>query len=249
MGIGGHHMLKKQVHALAIIMKDKDIQGYTGGAFWSLIKAFVLGDAGAIIDAGDDIKSIIFHTPTLLFWDKMERYLYGTFKNYSEQVKLASKFGSDNEKYEEFVKRQIHLINEIDDDKKIDYFASLTRCFLLTDLEDNLFFKLTKFLNMCTPAELEFLQTVSLEYTSNNNALISSLYQYGLFSQEEVEDGEIKYVLSDFAKALKLNCLNFDEDLRGRERLLCYDQLAPLNLLEPATWGDIDGLFDEGQER
>ena len=47
----------------------------------------------------------------------MQRYMFGAFRDYAEQVKMAGKFSEDNKDYERFVKRQIHLINEIDDDK------------------------------------------------------------------------------------------------------------------------------------
>ena len=77
---GGMIMIfKKQLTALATIIKDKDIRKYSGEAFWNIIKATIMGDVGALLEAGDDVKNIIFHTPTVLFWDKMQRYLYGTF--------------------------------------------------------------------------------------------------------------------------------------------------------------------------
>ena len=240
-------MFKNQLIALATIIKSKDIKKYTGEAFWNIIKATITGDVGALLEAGDDVKKIIFHTPTVLFWDKMQRYLYGTFRNFKEQVKLAAKFNNDNDKYEEFVKRQIHLINEIDDDKKIDYFATLTRCYLLTDLEEALFFKLAKFINICTPAELDFLCSISYSYNSENTAMISSLYQYGLFSQKEKDNGGVVYILSDFAKALKHNSLNFEDGLQGQQRLCSYQQLAPLNIAEPATWEEIENAIGDKQ--
>lgn len=243
---GGMIMIfKKQLTALATIIKDKDIRKYSGEAFWNIIKATIMGDVGALLEAGDDVKNIIFHTPTVLFWDKMQRYLYGTFKDFEEQVKLAAKFNDDNDKHEEFVKRQIHLINEIDDDKKIDYFAALTRCYLLTDLEEALFFKLAKFINICTPAELDFLRSVSYSYNSENNAMISSLYQYGLFSQKQKDNGGVVYALSDFAKALKHNSLNFEDGLQGQQRLCSYQQLAPLSIAEPATWEEIENAIGD----
>ena len=73
-------------------------------------------------------------------------YMFGTFRNYAEQVKMAGKFNEENMDYEKFVKRQIHLINEINDDKKVDYFAQLTRCYLLTEMENALYYKLARFL-------------------------------------------------------------------------------------------------------
>lgn len=237
-------MFDKQVTALTAILKDKDIRGYSGDAFWNIIKAVVLGDVGALLDTTNDLKNILFHTPTVLFWDKMQRYLFGTFRDYSDQVKMSAKFTEDNSDYEAFVKKQIHLINEMNDDRKIDYFAMLTRCFLLTDMEDALYYKLARFINICTPEELEYIKSFDYDRKSEINAVISSLYQYGLFDQAEKEHGGVDYVLSGFAKALKDNSLNFDEGLNGRDRILAYDQIPPLNITEPATFQDIDNIIN-----
>jgi hypothetical protein len=237
-------MFDKQVTALTAILKDKDIREYSGDAFWNIIKAVVLGDVGALLDATNDLKDILFHTPTVLFWDKMQRYLFGTFRDYSDQVRMSAKFTEDNSEYEAFVKKQIHLINEMNDDRKIDYFAMLTRCFLLTDMEDALYYKLARFINICTPEELEYIKSFDYEKKSEINAVISSLYQYGLFDQAEKEHGGVDYVLSGFAKALKDNSLNFDEGLHGRVRILSYEQIPPLNIAEPATWDDIDSIIN-----
>lgn len=231
-------MFDKQVAALATILKDKDIREYSGDAFWNIIKAVVLGDVGALLDATGDLKNILFHTPTVLFWDKMERYLFGTFRDYDEQVKMSAKFTEDNSHYEAFVKRQIHLINEMDDDRKIDYFAMLTRCFLLNDMENALYYKLARFINICTPEELEYIKSFDYDGKSEINAIISSLYQYGLFEQEVNEHGDVAYVLSGFAEALKENSLNFEEGLNGRNRILAYNQISPLSIVEPTTWHD-----------
>ena len=91
---------------------------------YNIIKAVSLGDAGALLDSANDIKNLVFHAPTVLFWDKMQRYMFGTFRDYREQVKMAEKFCLDNGDYEKFVKKQIHLINEINDDKKVIFFCT-----------------------------------------------------------------------------------------------------------------------------
>ena len=54
-------MFDKQVTALTDILKDTDIREYSGDAFWNIIKAVVLGDACAMLDATDDLKNIVFH--------------------------------------------------------------------------------------------------------------------------------------------------------------------------------------------
>lgn len=236
-------MLDNQIYALTTIIKDKDLRNYAGDAFWGLVQTVVTADPFAAMSTIKDIKEIVFHVPTILFWDKMKRYLFGTFYNFEEQVKMAEKFNYDNKEYNIFVKKQIHLINGLDDDMKIDYFASLTRCFLMTNLNQELFFKLAKFLSTCTVAELEFIKSKPMDFKSENTAMISILYQSGLFSQEEKENGGAKYVFSDFAKALKQNCLNFNEGIGAQERYCAYEQLEPLSIAEPATWEDIENAI------
>ena len=236
-------MIEKQIAALTTILKDRDIHEYAGDAFLNIVKAVSLGDVGALLDSSVDIKNLLFHTPTILFWDKMQRYMFGTFRDYTEQVKMAGKFNEDNKDYEKFVKRQIYLINEINDDKKVDYFAQLTRCYLLTEMENALYYKLAKFLVMCTPEELDYIAPFGYEETTNLTVMVSSLYQYGLFEQQEKQHGGVDYVLSGFAKALKYNSLNFNEGISGRNRIVSYSQIAPLSISEPMTWEDIDNVF------
>ena len=176
-------MFENQIATLTTILKDKDIHNYMGDTFWNIIKAVSLGDIGALLDSSIDIKNMLFHAPSVLFWDKVQRYMFGTFRNYAEQVKMAGKFNEENMDYEKFVKRQIHLINEINDDKKVDYFAQLTRCYLLTEMENALYYKLARFLIMCTPEELDYIASFDYEETTNLTAMVSSLYQYGLFER------------------------------------------------------------------
>ena len=130
----------------------------------------------------------------------------------------------------------------MNDDKKIDYFASLTRCFLLNEMENDLYYKLARFINLCTSDELDYIKNFDYNSKAKINAVISSLYQYGLFEQSESNDGA-DYVLSGFAKALKNNCLNYDEGLNSRDRILSYDQIPPLNIAEPISFKKIDEMF------
>lgn len=226
-------MLEKQLAEFKSILSDEDLQKYKDDCFWSLIEAVVSADPLSGVLAVKNIKDLIVHFPTIVFWDKMKRYLMGTFTCYEDQVKLASKFDPDSDEFTTYVKRLVHLINAIDDDKKIDYFSDLTRCFLLTELSQPLYFKLSKLLVTCTPEELDFLRDFPREDTTKNTAMVSMLYQYGLFIEGNDAKGEegspVRYVLSDFAKALKQNCLNFMEGLDGKERLADYNQLEPID--------------------
>ena len=238
-------MLEQQVTALTAILKDRDIRKFAGDSFWSIIKAVSFGDPAALAEAADDMKQLIFHMPAVLFWDKMQRYLFGTFRSYEDQVRMAQKFTRENADYAAFVKKQMHLVNELNDDRKIDDFAQLTRCYLLTELDEALYDKLARYLNICTAGELAYLRTFGYDQRSALNVMISALYQYGLFDQTQDERGGTAYVLSGFGKALKLCSLNFDEGCGGMERITSYGQLTPLNIAEPASMDEIEEMFHD----
>ena len=114
-------------------------------------------------------------------------------------------------------------------------------------MEDALYYKLARFLTMCTPEELEYIALFDYEEKTALTAMVSSLYQYGLFDQQEKEHGGVDYVLSGFAKALKSNSLNFDEGMGGRTRIVSYSQIVPLSIAEPATWEDLDRVFNDNE--
>ena len=241
--IGDEKMLDEQLNEIASIIKDSDLKEYTGDAFWNLIQAVISKDPVSAALTAKDVKQIVFHMPTAIFWNKMERFLYGTYKNFEDQVKMASRFNNDNKKYVEFVKKQIYLIDKLDDEMKVDCFAMLTRCLLLHEIELPLYFKLAQIINQCTPFELEYIRKTEIDEKQKNNAIVSSLYQYGLIEQASNET-EVYYVFSGFGKALKGNCLNYGDNTKC-EVVKTYNDVSPLSISEPALMGDIDQLFIE----
>lgn len=177
-------MLDDSTNKFAIILRNEDLQNYAGDAFYNLVKAVTIHDTGAAVDGIKDVKDFVFYIPNALFWDKMQRYLFGTFKCYKEQVKMSSKFTKDNSDYLKFVKRQIHLIDKMDADEKIDYYANLTRCFLLSDMDLALYYKLANFISICIPEELFYIQNFDYVLSGFAKALKSSSLNFdeGLYA-------------------------------------------------------------------
>ena len=110
-----------------------------------------------------------------------------------------------------------------------------------------MFYKLARFLILCTSEELDYIASFGYEETTVLTAKVSSLYQYGLFEQRGKENGGVNYALSGFAKALKSNSLNFDEGTAERTRILSYEQIAPLSISEPMTVEDLNEVFSKNQ--
>ena len=237
--------MRKEIEGIAELLKSKDINEYAIDELPGIIVAAATGtpvdQAMAFVKIGKDITNL----PTYIFWFKMGRYLKGTFHNIGDQLKLAARFNQEDGEYEKFVERVVYTINQIDVTDKVDFFANLTRAFLLELIDKNLFFKLTKYLLMCTLEELQFIAEHSYSFESfRNTVMISALYQYGLFIQSTKENsGDTIYILSDFAKALKQNCLNIEEGIGSVKRLSSYSDMEPLPISESITREEIDDML------
>lgn len=237
-------MLEKQINNITTIVESIDLQEYPGELFNYLIESTITGNPVTTVKNVIKAQELLFHIPTAIFWGKMRRFLLGTFHDFDEQKRMSSKFKHGTRNYNEFVKKQIEIINQIDDEEKVDYFAQLTRAFLFGCVADkSLYFKLAKFVMICTTDELIFLEECDMEYTSKNNAMISALYQHGLIAQNTDDAGETFYELSGFAKALKQNALNFNE--LNSEYRLSFNDIEPLPLLEAASDTAFNNAFGE----
>lgn len=225
------------------ILKDQDVQKTAKEDLTGLFVAAISGDPVSTAVAGKKVYDDARDLPALIFWDKVNRYFRGTFHSFEDQIKLASRFDKDSKNYERFVKKVILMIDQVEDDEKIDFYANLTTAFYLELVDADVFFKLAKFLLLLTYDELMFIRGCSEDFRSELTVMISSLYQFGLFDQVQIEGNETRYVLSSFALSLKRNCLNFEEGVRGKERLGNYDELKPLMINRPATDAEVDQMI------
>ena len=142
----------------------------------------------------------------------------------------------------EFVKKQIALVDSIDEDEKIDYFAQLTRCYLLCEIDNALYFKLIHLIKNCTMDELKYIETRNVDDKLNNNLWVSVLSLQGLFVQKQEDDGNTFYLLSDIGKCLKSCCLNFDEG--SLAIIKKYDELESFPQMEPMSWKAIEETLE-----
>lgn len=206
----------------------------------SLVAAAMTNDAASGAFAIKKTITDVAHLPTYIFWCKMERFLRGIFRDFKEQVKMASRFDSTTDGYARFVSKLITILDQIEDTEKVDFFANLTRAFLLECIKtEELFYKLSKFLLICTYDELCFIRNCPYTYIETNTVMISALLQFGLFEQCHTVDEQTRYKLSGFAIALKQNSLNFNSELYEMKRISEYDDMKPLEILEPMSSKDI----------
>lgn len=227
--------------SLSTLIKSDDIRNYAKNGVIDLIQAIFSGDVFQGLSAIKNFNDLIFNVPTILFWEKMQKFLLNTFSGYDfeDQVKMIEKFEESYCEYSEFVKTQMHIIDKINDDKKIEYCAKLTRSLLLNNIDLTLYYKLIQIMDTCTVDELEFLKSNKLERIEYN-IRIYYLSTLGLVRQEQ-EDANVYFVLTSLAKALREYGLS--DNLKNAP--IKYIDLEPPKLTKFATNADISALFNK----
>lgn len=236
-------MLDKIVDSFAIILKNIEIQSQIKEGGLNLAEAILIQDPFAGINAAKNLVQSVVAARDAIFWDKCQRYLMGTFHSQEDQERWTSKFDESNQSYKAFVKRTMQVIDQLDDDQKVDYFANLTKSYLYEELDKELYFRLAKFLSMSTSEELLYISQCHEFEKYQKNAMISLLYRNGLFDQDVDDKSITTYVLSDYAKALKQHSLNYNDSFRGLKKLGSYADLRPLEISKAATWDEINNVI------
>lgn len=242
-------MLFDNAKALSLWLRNHDIKEYAADELTSVIAAALTNDPASEVVAIRKTITDVAHLPTFIFWCKMEQFLRGTFHSFEDQVKMANKFDPTTDGYARFVAKLITVLDQIEDCEKVDFYANLSRAFLLECIKsETLFHKLAKFILICTYDELCFIRDCPYEYAEPNSVMISALLQYGLFEQGETVDGKTRYKLSGFAKALKQSSLNFNPELHGMKRITGYEDIEPIETFEPISSQDILDIFNSSDE-
>lgn len=226
--------------SLSKLIKSDDIRNYAKNGVMDLIQAIFKGDVFQGLSAIKNFNDLIFNIPSILFWEKMQKFLLNTFGDYDfeDQIKMIGKFEKSYCEYSEFVKTQMHIIDKINDDKKIEYCAKLTRSLLLNNIDLTSYYKLIQIMDTCTVDELEFLKSNKLERIEYN-IRIYFLSTLGLVKQEQ-EDADIYFVLTPLAKVLREYGLS--DNLKNIS--IKYTDIDPPALSRAMTNTEIDEMIN-----
>jgi len=224
------------LEAIAVVVKSKELKEYADSSVENFASV-VLG--GRLVSAKKQIESttnLLFSIPDILFWDKMKCFLCGTYSDFNFQKKIFEKFSE--EEWIDFTKRQIHIVNEIEDDAKIAYFSNLTKSFAQNFIDLPLYFKLAKALQGTTREELRYLSTNINRRESPKDIFMMSLMQYGLATSYNLYElnwsGSIAPDIIDFT--MLAHCMDrFAIDFENEDKY-SYDE-AMLKLVDLPTDG------------
>lgn len=233
-------MKNEIIETIKEVIKSEDLLSSTEDIFFDLIER-IASNSYVGIKEGISIKNWLFNLPNYIFWSKMNRYLHGTFKNYEEQIKMASRFKDNENEFDSFVMFVIDKISKVDNNEKIDYLANLTRCLLIYNLDVALFKRLWKTIDDCTIDELMLIKDTNESIEYENSFIVSILTSIGIFIQ--TENGR-KYKLSSLGKELKNCSLNFNDN---SHKSICTksEELDPVRIGTASIYyDDIEEMFD-----
>lgn len=176
-------MFNEFSNAVSLILRDQAIQDLAKDGALNLFKAIILKDIPAAIKATWNIKDIMFSIPDIIYADKMYRFLTNAFKDYEQQIKFAELFNKDDKKYKETVKKQLQILEKIDFDEKVDWFANLTKAVCLELINVDKYLKLSSALTMIFSDDLLFLKKLYKSKEKDENSTLSTLYAYNLVNK------------------------------------------------------------------
>lgn len=212
------------------IIKNKNMQDYKDDAIWELIQYIFTGDVFSGISSIKNIKDMIFHAPTIIFWNKMQKFLLSTYRNFEEQVKMSSKFSKDNKKYQDFVLQMMETVDKLDDEIKVDYYSNITRSFFLELIDEDLFYKFRQILMSCNISELKYIDSKNKNSRFDYDIMTFSLKNYGLVDLKSDHDSNY-YQLTQLALKLKEHSLNSDDNVKQKttiSEIEAPDDLVPM---------------------
>lgn len=176
-------MIERLANRIIATIHDENIKELAKKSTIEFVGAILSKDPVAMLESGNDIRKFLWQIPNAIFWDKMRRFMIGTYSDYECQIKMCEKFQTDNEKAKEFIKKQIQVIEKLDFDCKVLWFSNLTRAFLLELIDEKEYFKLSFALRSISAEDIEYIRNVVNANDINENSVLNLFYQHSLVNK------------------------------------------------------------------
>ena len=158
-----------------------------------------------------------------LFWDKFSMFLEGVFLDENDSRKLAEIF-VENEEREEYARKIIKIIDDIDSKVKVRYITNLTRALLANLIGKSDYYRCCNAIRNTLEDDLIYLSKNIEKEHLKNNIHIEFLKQNGLTVQTVISDsGEFEF--TSFAHMLD----KFGLDYENGEKYEYSDSIEPLS--------------------
>lgn len=176
----------------------------------------------------------VISAPDDLFLRKFNKFLQSTFLDVKWQLKATRMFDTLQTR-QDYAQRLLNIIQAIDDEKKIDYLANLTKALLEELIDQPLYFKLINILQHITREELNYLNE-NINHNVAANLYTTALKSYNLVvsfvlprddkAQEALDDYHENYEFTPLALCMVKFAMRFGlESNEDEQRLDDYFSL------------------------
>lgn len=173
-------MLNEFSSNVAAVIKNRDIHELIADGAGNLLIGLLTKDLTVIPSIAQDAVKIALSVPNIIFADKLYRFFEKGFPNNKQKAKFVERLEKDNHKYEETVKIILQIIDKIDFNEKIDWFAYLTISFSSGCIDRDKYIKLSTAISMLMVDDLNALKQYYGKTNVPENSTLSNYYAYGL---------------------------------------------------------------------
>ena len=186
------------------------------GLFLGIVKKQCFNDDASMVDIALNTKSLMASIPDLLYLNKAEHWVFHVFNDHRDKKALAWKFNSGDPKMIDNTRRQLQLINQINELNQIEYFAKLTKAWVYNEIDDALYFKLANVLTRCICEELKYLEYIISDELVERNIYVDSFEYVGFTKMVSISSNGINmYKYTDLAKSFKKYAVDFVPDYKN----------------------------------
>lgn len=215
----------KFIDDFKLVTESKEIKNESKSFLENVIKA-ATGDGFAAKDAFKFIVSSPFFIREALFWEKFTKYLNGVFLEKDDIRKLSAIF-ADNKEKDDYARRIIKVIDDLDSISKVKYVINLTRALLMEHIEKTEYYRLCNALRNTFEEDIQYLNQNIGEKNLKDDIHIRFLQQNGLAEQIVItSEGNNEFEFTPLANMLDKYGLDYGNEKKYKYCLDSPDKLS-----------------------
>lgn len=190
-----------------------DSSEFTGGIA-NFTKNVISAATGDIVAASEALKFIEkgpMFIRECLFWEKFTVFMDGVFLEDNDVRKLSEIF-AEKEEQEEYARRIVKVIDDIDIRIKINYLINLTRALLAGLIVKTDYYRLINVVRNTLEEDLKYLSDKIGKKSLKANIHFEFLKQNGLAIQPIISDDNEEYIFTSLAYMLDKYGLNYNSE-------------------------------------
>jgi len=158
----------------------------------SLIMGCLSGDAASLCKAAEDIVSVPYHASQNIFWRKFCKFIEGVYSS-SEFARRFAETITNTPHRDRYSTKIMQIINQIDEDEKVDYIVNATRALCWGRISTSEYFRICLAIQRCFFEDLMFVRDNYSDSLFAEDMVVSELKSCGLMYQPGSDGGDFSF--------------------------------------------------------